>query len=211
MNPLKSRYRSFSSHPLFALVLGLLPCIAVATHFVSKKRALENLKAQVFYLHSKDKQLEKRQKLESELIEQMTGADPDYLQKQMETLTFLEEEIRRLEALVLDDKEESSAKKRLHFLKEGANSLRFREQNLQRVGKFQEVEVLLQHPVEMGSEDLQKLLCKLEHVPISSHKPDPKSPDFLINQFELIRKPLAKNEEAFVVKFQCIKREVVDE
>lgn len=211
MKSFSLRYKPLFRHPLFFLMLGLLPCLAVTLHFLSTKNMQQNLREEIRYLDRKNRDRKQRVGLEKNLIERLKGADPDYVQKTLETLTFLEGETKRVEAVLLDQPGDQSQVRRLQFLKGGANRLQFREKNFQRVGKLQEVDVIQDHPVEMGREDLKILLSKLEHTSISSYTPDPVSPDFLIEQFEMIRKTISKDEETYLVKINCIKREYVHE
>jgi len=211
MKSLSLRYKNIFQHPIVILLIGLLPCFASGFHFYRSKQQQQNLELKIRSLNRKNFDQKQRAEREKKLVERLKGADPDYVPKTLETLTFLDGESKRIEAFLLDHPEEKNQMRRLQFLKGEANRLRFREKNFQRVGKFQEVDVILQHPVEMGKEDLTFLLSKLEHTRIGSYTPDPNAPDFLIEQFEMIRKTLSKDEEVYLVKFNCIKREYVHE
>lgn len=211
MTPLKTRYQLIYTHPLFALLLGIGSCLAALFYISSLKHTQETLQTRICALCETRKKRELQDLREKELIERLQGADPDYLQNRLEKLSFLSSEAHRMEALLLDHPADAASKKRLSFLKGAANQLRFREENTRRIGALQEVDVIQEHPVEMGKEDLKGLLAKLEQVEIDQHSPDPHAPDFLINEFELIRKPLSQKSETFVVNFNCIKREMIHE
>ncbi len=90
------------------------------------------------------------------LLSSLKNPDPHYLDKHVETLTFLLPEIKELETLQRDNAEEEQIYRRLQFLKEGENRIVFSEEHIRNGDLFTEVEEKQQHPIEMNEEDLKK-------------------------------------------------------
>jgi hypothetical protein len=169
------------------------------------------MKLQIRSLHQKSLLSQLQTEWMQTLRERLEGADPDYVQNVLEKKTFLSGEVQKLEAIALTGKMQQSDQKRLNQLKSEANRLKLSETHFQRVRNWQEVEISQERAVEMGSEDLMSLLAVVENVPVGNYFPDPKAPDFLIDSFELTRKPQASQEETFAIKLHCIKREYIHE
>jgi len=211
MKEFETAIKKWILHPLAPLLLGLIPCILVVFLHFKSLSALNSLQNDAIYLKTKQHLVEKTSKIETDLIAQMSQADKSYLENQIETLHFLEPEIKKLGALLQTDPNQHEQKNRFDFLNSGKNALRFRQENFQRVGKIQEMEAKQVHPVEMNREDVKALLSRIENVKIGEHLPGNRPPDLLIKQFELIKKPLPSNEEVFLVNVELIKRESLHE
>lgn len=147
---------------------------------------------------------------DTELQASLKNADPHYLDKYVETLTFLLPEIKRLEAIHNESPDDEQIFKRLHFLKEGENRLLFSEEQIRSNELFREIEEKQQSPIELNEEDLKKLLCLLEGVTIWPYGPKEGKPQFIIKDFKLSKKELNSREKVYVVSLQLIKRENVE-
>ncbi len=211
MKPFEVALKKWILHPYVPLILGLVPCILVLFFHFKKLSSLHSLQDEALSLKSKHAWVESKSKIESDLLTQMGTADKSYLENQIESLQFLEPEIKKLGALLQTDPNQKEQKVRFDFLSSGKNALRFRQENFQRVGKIQEMEARQVHPVEMNREDVKELLARIENVKIEEHLPGNRPPDLLIKQFELIKKPLPSNEEVFLVNLELIKRESLHE
>lgn len=211
MKDLAGRARSWITHPFMLITLGLLPCIFCFLNVLSNYQQHASMKRQIRSLHQKSLLSQLQTKRMQTLIERLECADPDYVQNVLEKKTFLSGEVQKLEAIALTGRIQQGDQKRLNQLKSETNRLKLSETHFQRVGNWQEVEISQERAVEMGSEDLMSLLAIVENAPIGKHAPDPKAPDFLIDNFELIRKPQANQEETFAIKLHCIKREYIHE
>lgn len=211
MKPLEVAIKKWIFHPYAPLLLGLIPCILVLFLHFKNLNSLNSLQEDALYLKSKHHWTESKSKIESDLLAQMSQADRSYLENQIESLQFLEPEIKKLGALLQTDPNQEEQKARFDFLNSGKNALRLRQENFQRVGKIQEMEARQVHPVEMNREDLKELLARIENVKIEEHLPGNRPPDLLIKQFELVKKPLPSNEEVFLVNLELIKRESLHE
>ncbi len=211
MKQLKEKFKQYRSQPFFfclLLSLALVPSLFYMLYFFTRMDTLESVQQQIAQL-SKKADLQKFRKEEEELfLKKLKMADHYYIDKQLESQLFLESELKRYQAVLAYDPEECWTKKRVQFLKEGTNRLRFSEQNLKNIHGFQEVEEVQQHTVEMNLEDLKQLLAHIEDVTIGPYLPHPNSPQLIIKNFELTKKKLKENEEVYLVNLQLIKREL---
>lgn len=189
------------------LPLALLPSLCFIIHFFLRLDTCGDLENRIYALQQKS-ELSQLKKQEGEFfLKKLKIADHYYLDKHLENLTFLEADIRRIQAYIQSNPEDERAKKRMQFLKEGANQLRFSEQNIKNLQGVLEVEEIQQYPVEMNEEDLKKVLSRIEEVAITNYSPGEKAPQMIIKNFELTRKKIQEQEEVYLINLQLIKRE----
>jgi len=189
------------------LVLAPLPFLYFFFHFFVQLWAYENLADEMQRISNKAKQLQTLHQKESDFLVSIKNPDHFYIDKHLETLCFLEPEIKKTESLLLDSPNDESLKKRLHFLKEGPNRLLFSEVQTRQHNRFLEVEEKLQHLVEMNEEDLKKTLSLIEGVTIWPYGPKEKRPQLIIKDFQLSKKEIASQEFVYAVNMHLIKRE----
>jgi hypothetical protein len=197
--------RVICSHPYFflsVLVIATLPIIYLIFSFFSSMAELNEIKLAIDQLQLKEQRLLNRGLSEENFISKMKNADHFYIDKNLESLIFLESETTQLEFQT-----DPVFKKRLHFLTGGENKLLFAEEGIRRCDIFQEVEERLQHPVEIDEEDLKKILCFIEEIPISPFSPPTNAPQLIIKNFELVKKSIGTDQEIYVVNLKLIKRE----
>jgi len=206
---IEAKFRALLSHPYILIACGLLPCfLALFVHFKAENKLAHQIE-KALYLKERHILAERKGKLEEAQSLQMQKANSDYLENSIESMQFLRPEIQKLTAMLHSSPDNKTDQTRLDFLQNGKNTLRFRQQNFQRVGQLQEMEAKQVHPVEMNREDLKKLLASIENITIGDVKPVGSPPNLLIKHFELIKKPLPTNEEAFLVNLELIKREMI--
>lgn len=198
MDKLK-KYKPLFFHPYSKILFGILPCVFSLLFFFSKNTKIENLKQESLFLKKKNERIKLSKEKDDRLLEKLKGADRNYVQKELESCVFLQSEINHLETILPSDRNNKSYIDRLSFLKNGQNCLHFREQNFKQRGKFQEVELVQLHPVEITTEDLEMLLYKLEEAP--------GSPYFVIKNIELIRKT-SSDRETYLLSLELIKYEM---
>jgi len=203
--------KAFLSQPLLWLVVGICCCLLSLIYYASSSKKLRDLKQTAIYLKKKEHLALLRKTEEKNLLQQLKTANRDYVEKELESLQFLDAEVKRLQALSHSDPSNEVFNSRLEFLQSGQNRLRFREQNFQRVGQFQEVEIIQEHPVEMHRDDLKALLARVENQSFGNFKPGQHPPSLTIKKFELIKKTKSSDEEVFVVNLELIKHEMVHE
>lgn len=136
-------------------------------------------------------------------------ADHFYIDKYLETLTFLEPEIEGLQKLLTNKNlaDDEQIKKRLEHLTGPGNSMVFSEGVVQSSPIFQETTETLVHPVEINGADLQKVLAKIEGTQIGSFSPAAHRPQLLILDFKLDRKSVNEKNEVFLLNLKLLKRE----
>ncbi|SCA63084.1 Uncharacterized protein SCG7109_AH_00390 [Chlamydiales bacterium SCGC AG-110-M15] len=194
---------------LYILALGLLPVILVLLNYQSQASVLSAMdirlnKIQQTLLLEKDKYQNN-----VEVTQRHQNADPFYVDKALESLIFLNDEIDRLQSILEDPSFPAtpSVTERLEFLKSKRNRLAFAEQTITSYDRFKETIEVMKHPVELDLDDLHRLLSKIERLNIGSHTPDAHSPQLLITDFRLERKKHANNNESFILNMKLLKRE----
>ena len=211
MKRILDHLKPYISHSYFPLITAMVPCLFCLGYFFHKSSQYDNLEQKILYLQEKKSWARAKEAEQQNLMTQMKGADRDYVEKELESQLFLKTEIKRLRALLHSDQHNYALKTRLNFLIGQDNRLNFSQKHFQRVKNVSEVEEVLKHPVEMNASDLKQLLSKIENLPIGDWRPAKHSPQFIVKNFELLRKPLASCDETYVVNLHLIKREIINE
>jgi hypothetical protein len=192
------------------LISAPIPFFLFFFHFIFGMQKLEQLENETNRIQSRMVILQETQRKENFLLASLKNPDPHYLDKHVETLTFLLPEIKKLEAIQSENSEDDQIAKRLQWLKEGGNRLRFSEEQIRVNELFRETEEKQQTPVELNEEDLKKLLCLIEGTTIWPYGPKEGRPQLIVKDFTLIKKELPSHEKVFAVTMQLIKRENVE-
>lgn len=208
MKHFQARLRELFSHSLIVMGLGICCCFLLLTYYFFAHKALGDMEGKALQLKKRHLMLQQRVTAEDKLQNQLKIADRDFVEKQLESLQFLAPEMQKLQAVLLSQPEHHVSIERLNFLQADKNRLRFNHLQGGRSDHFQEVELIAEHPVEMNQEDLKLLLARIENIQIGETKPGNNPPDLWIKKFELIKKPLASNEETYRVHLELIKREL---
>lgn len=204
-------WKKHSSSLLLPLIsiLPLAICACVAILFYFEWRQLSDCEERAKRLAYKTALSTSGQDQNLALLSRLSQADRFYLDKHLESLLFLETEIKQTEALLVEDPHNLSLKKRLDFLKSGNNRLLFTEGKVKQNQLVREMEEKQQTPVEMNEEDLKKMLSLIEEVPIWPYDTKENKPQFLIRRFHLERKQRTADDAVFSVSMELIKREGV--
>jgi hypothetical protein len=192
------------------LMIAPVPFFIFLFHFLFGLQSLSKLEEEMERIHAKMVVFQETERKESFLLSSLKNPDPYYLDKNVETLTFLLPEIKKLEAIQSENPDEEQIAKRLQMLKDGSNQLRFSEEQICSNELFRETEEMQQQIVELNEEDLKKLLCLIEGVTIWPYGPKEGRPQLIIKDFRLSKKELSSHEKVFVVSIQLIKRENVE-
>ncbi|MCI0382166.1 MAG: hypothetical protein L0207_03835 [Chlamydiae bacterium] len=189
---------------IFFLIFSSLCIFLSFFTFFQTIRSANDLKTSVQTLIKKSKSLIEQTNLEASLSEK----ERNYVSKYLESLLFLESEIKRLDILVQAEPENEFFKKRLDYLKSEANRFKLIEKATHEFGAIQEMELSLAHPIELDGEDLKKLLCFIEGVKIEPFEPLKNRPELIIKKLEISKKTISPEEEVYVIQeLQLIKRE----
>ena len=195
-------------NPIF-FSLCLIPTLLSLWGLQIKKQDLKITQIKVEDLHKKAIEAGRKNKINEAIVSQIKESDPKYLQKELETLPLLESELRRLETILVHHKDNAILHRRLNFLKSGQNQLSLCEAQRRTGESFQEVDLILQHPVEMDDEDLKKMLSSIEGIPIDGFPTKQGRPQILIRDFDLTKETNHLGEEIFLVKYDLLKREAL--
>lgn len=187
--------------------LFLLPAIGSLFGFQWKLNKLKELEETIQILTIQAQEVSCRKQKNDSCLTAISQADQLYLDKHLENLPLLEPEMRRVEAIIQHQKENSSLARRVEFLKSGNNRLQFVEEKRRTGSKLQEVEEKLQSPVEMNEEDLKKLLVLIEGVSINPYSPIQGRPQLIFRDFDLVKQMAPSEEEVYLIDFKLIKRE----
>lgn len=211
MKQLQSQLKSYLSHPLAWIIGGIVCCLITLGYHLSAQQKLNRLVQTAFQLKKRHEWIAQKEHLEKKLLRQLQVADRDYIEKELESLKFLNPEIKKLHALLHTDPNNTTLIERLQFLESAQNLLLFREQNFQRLDGFQEVEVIQDHPVEINRDDLKNLLARIENQNFGPFHPGQNPPDLLIKKFDLVKKPMSSAEETYLINLELSKFEMIHE
>lgn len=189
------------------LAAAPIPFLLFFFNFVMGVQKLNHLEEEMERIHTRTVMAQEIERKESSLMASLKNPDPHYLDKNVETLTFLLPELKKLEMILAENPGDEQIQKRLQFLKEGDNRLVFSEEQIRTGDTFREIEEKQQRSVEMNEEDLKKLLCLIEGITIWPYGPREGRPQLIIKDFKLVRKELSPQEKVFVVSMQIVKRE----
>lgn len=194
---------------LYVLLLGLLPLVLVMVHFMSEQRQLDQLRATVQMVHSLAATRERKQATNIAVANNFRDADHFYIDKHLETLSFLQPEIEGLQKGMGNKNfaDDDNMKKRLEFLMGPNNNMIFTEGIVQSTPLFQEVTESLVHPVEVNVEDLKSILARIEGIDIGTESPAPNRPQLIILDFKLEKKSNTEKNQVFLLNLKLLKRE----
>jgi hypothetical protein len=193
--------------PSFFFILIAFPFVT-ALFFISQIiNEMEELESRFRSALAKEKLALERKERKERFLNRYSNANPYFLDEQIESLTFLEEEKQKLTSLSLHPAipESQEIKNRLTFLDQ--NRLLFREGKIESSTQLKETEERQQQPVEIDEADLKKLLSLIEDIPIESHQPVEGTPQILVKEFRLKKQEAPFHREIFEIEMNLLKRE----
>jgi hypothetical protein len=194
---------------IYLLVSGLLPILFTIFHFYGQLESIKELENTLWHVQELAYNREKKQSVNIAVRNHFRDADHFYIDKNLETLSFLEPEAESLRKIADNPNfpDDENIKKRLELLTSPANNLVFTEGVVQSSPFFQEVTETLVHPVEINVTDLQEILCRIEGIAIGPFNPPPNRPQLVILDFKLDKKNVSDKNEAFLLNLKLLKRE----
>lgn len=194
---------------LYLMIAGLLPILLIGFLLYNQQEAFSELQNSMDQVQALAFNREKKQTVNISVRNHFRDADHFYIDKNLETLTFLEPEMESLKKIIKnpDLPEDEIIKKRFETLSGPANTLIFTEGVVQSGPFFQEVTETLVHPVEVNIHDLHEILCRIEGVPIGNCVPLPNRPQLIILDFKLDKKNVTDKNEVFLLNLKLLKRE----
>lgn len=194
---------------LYVFFAGLLlPALALILYF-SQTRSLERLKSNVLMVQDMGAKRVSKQAVNIAVVNNFHDSDHFYIDKNLETLTFLEPEIEGLQKAMENKNfpDDENIKKRIEFLTGTSNRLVFTEGAVQSTPYFQEVTESLVHPVEVNVDDLKTILARIEGVQIGNESPGPNRPQLIVLDFKIEKKSLTEKNQVFLLNLKLLKRE----
>lgn len=196
------------SNWIWLLLLAPLPSCLVILHGYYRLYQLEELANTTQIIHKKILYNELIQKKEEKILSQLKISDPQYLDKYVESLCFLQPEQKKLQALSLENRLDSISSQRLHWISQ-ENHLAFFEEKIRKHSLFCEIEERQQNTIQANEEDLKKLLCFIEQVHIWPYGPKPGIPFLFITDFSLTKKSITPQQKVFCIDMKLVKREAL--
>lgn len=194
---------------IYLLCGGVIPIVFVLFILFSHQSELNEAFGTLQQIQEAAFTREKKQATNMAVRSHFKDADHFYIDKQLETLSFLEPEVESLQKILqgktfIDDE---LVRKRLDLLTGTGNSMVFSEGVVESTPFFQETTETLVHPVEVNGKDLQKILSRIEGIEIGEYTPSPNRPQLIILDFKLDRKASNEKNEVFLLNLKLLKRE----
>jgi hypothetical protein len=192
---------------IYLLLLGLVPLLSVFIWYGHRRDFISDLGERLGHnIEAVSSQVAR------EYTNHMTrklyrGKDPFYLNKEVESLVLLQNEIDELKKLSASSfgPEEEMCRRRLHFLTSGENGISFTESSEKHFSNTSEVVATLAHPVQVNLADLRKILTRLEAVPLEGEIPLSR-PHCIVSELRLEKKE-GFLHEVFVLNLQVTRRD----
>lgn len=186
----------------YILLLGCLPLVLAMFNLYSTSSEQEAIGFELDYAISQANSKVAKERLNRAVKKRFQNSDHFYIDKEIETITPLSQEIERIRALLHQGyhHEEEQLKKRLQFLTNGQNKISFIEGSVKAYPTYKEIAESLAHPVEVNLEDLKTILSKIEGSSTDT------SPHLIITDCKIDRK-MGQTQEIFSLDIKALKRE----
>ena len=193
---------------LYILVIGLIPIAFALFKMQSNYGALAQSRNQLEHIKESTFAHERKQSSNAAVIAHYRESDHFYIDKHLETMTLLEAEIAALQTVKQTPNYagDEAIEKRLELL-QSDNQILFNEGPVQSNAIYQETIETLAKPVEIDLTDLQRLLERIESLPVNENDITDKKPQLIILDFRLDRKAPTPNHETFLLNLKLLKRE----
>lgn len=194
---------------LYILIFALIPVLISSAFVMNRLGRLDSINQEIETLKDTFLVKDQRQAINKKVRAYFKDADHFYIDKNLETLSFLEPEIEALQKIVSQKNfpDDETVKKRLEFLTGSGNDLVFTEGVVQNYGPFHEVTETQAHPVEVNLNDLKKILSRVEGVRIGENDPIASRPQLIILDFKLDKKTSQDKNEVYQLSMKLLKRE----
>ena len=178
---------------IWLLLLAPLPSCLIILHGYHRLYQLKELANTTQIIHKKILCNELVQKKEENILSQLKASDPQYLDKYVESLCFLQPEQKKLQTLLAENRVDGTSSQRLNWISQ-ENHLTFFEEKIRKHSLFCEVEERQQKTIQLNEEDLKQLLCFIEQVHIWPYGPKPGAPFLFITDFNLVKKSITPQQ-----------------
>jgi hypothetical protein len=180
----------------------------VFLYFVFLLRQEAVLNEKIHALEKKAKSLVAFKSEQDRFIREFGSSDLAFLQKYVERIELLKDEVGFL-SKINNQVSYEPIQKRLKFLTSGENSVRFVLKTKRKSNVYAESEWGLDHVVEVENKDVLELISLLEGVKLSNFNPNPLRPQFIIKKFSLQAKE-GMQSEAFYLNLEVLQRSLYE-
>ncbi|MDN3507395.1 MAG: hypothetical protein P0S94_00575 [Simkaniaceae bacterium] len=192
-------------------VVAITPMTVIVMQFMKKDALLTQGVEAITLLAIGAKKTALLRKKERIRLEQYAAADRAYVEKYLEGFEPLKNEIGQLNSLLTHDslKQCRTISDRLKFLRE-ANRLKFSVEAEHVTKEIAECELTSLSPIEVGGQDINRLLSRVEGVKIGGITPPALRPEIVMKEFHLKRVKDERDSEHFEIDMKLIKREGIE-
>ncbi len=131
----------------------------------------------------------------------------DYLDKNVENINLLEPEVAMTEKFLTNATVAPDPRLTARWDALKKNTIQFAEGTVETYPYFKEVPETLTKPVEVDDRDIQKILSRIEGIPIDRYEPGPNRPQLIFTDFKLDHKITPKQGSVYSLSMKLIKRE----
>ena len=197
------------ARPLFFYLLLLIPLLGTGGYLLIEYTTLRELENRCLSIAQKDVAAIERKKRKERFLNRYAHADPFFLDKRIEALTFLHNERAKIESLMNHPAflNKSDLLARLQFLGSQKNRLMFSEEQIRSSPHLKETEEKQRFPVQMDLEDLERLLAYIEDIPIGKAEPLQEMPQLILSDFKITKTDNPLHLEVYEIEMDLLKRE----
>jgi hypothetical protein len=195
--------------PLFFYSFLLIPFLFSGSYLLRRHSFQQQLEIRFRDAAKKGKLAIARKMRKDNFLKRYSNADPFFLDKHIESLSFLQDERAAISSMIQHPALSNKRKlqERLDFLESGRNRLAFTEENIRTSFKIKETDEKQRHPVQMSENDLHKLLASIEDVAVGDNEPIAKMPQLLIRDLLITKIENPGACEVVEVEMELLKRE----
>ncbi len=190
------------------IAVSLSAPLLVFFYFIFLLRQEAVLHEKIHSLEKKAKSLVAFKNEQDRFIREFGSSDLAFLQKYVERIELLKDEVDFL-LKVNSQVSYEPFQKRLKFLMEGENSLHFVLKDERKSNVYVEKEWGLEHGVEVDSKDVLQIVSLVEGVKLSNFLPNLLRPQFIIKKFSLKAKEGEKNG-GFYLNLEILQRSLYE-
>lgn len=179
--------------------------------FFTKEKIIAVLMSDVEELSEKSTQVAKENEYKARFKQHFFGADSQFLNKQLEPLSFLKGEVEFLKTIANMPglARFGPIKKRIDHLTSRNNQIILEEVGRKNKFGFLEVEYKMHHPIDVDEDDIEKILSVLEDVEIKNNINSIKRPQIFIKEFSIKRNINPNLNETFILDMKLLQREMI--
>lgn len=192
----------------FFYTILIVPFFLAGGYLMIQYSTLQELEHRFLDTSQKEKFAMMRKTRKERFIERYRNSDPFFLDKQIESLSFLQKERLKIESLIHHPAlvNKPGWQERLGWISGPNNRLAFIEENIRISSKIKETDEKQRYPVQLDESDLEKLFASVEDIPIGAHQSVDKSPQLIIRNCTIKKIPNLFSE-VFEVDMELLKRE----